>query len=441
MPKFSRNQIIIISIVGVIALFLILVFLGFIPGLRPPLKENQRIDLVFWGVYDKDSAYQPVITQFQNLHRGVRITYKQFDPQTYENDLINALAAGKGPDIFMVHNTWLPKHYNKISPLPQEKLSFAVYSDQLFPKVVTKDFTDNKNIIYAFPLSIDTLALIYDKDAFDKSGVALAPATWDEFQNIVPKLRILDKTGKISQAAAAIGGTNKSINRATDLLSLLMLQIGTRMVDSDFTRATFSETNTSGFSPGLNALNFYIQFANPINYDYTWNEALHYSLDAFAEGSAAAIFNYAYQLPYLKTKNPFLNFGVALMPQYNQTNPVNYANYWGYTVSNKSSYSNLAWDFILFLTTSQENVKNYLQETQKPPALRIFIQDPTYLNDPTLGIFTKQILTAQSWQQIDNNKVETIFSDMIESVISGEQTAKTAINQAEAQITQLMNQK
>jgi ABC-type glycerol-3-phosphate transport system substrate-binding protein len=440
MPQFSRNQLIILSVVGVIALFLILVLAGVIPGLRPPLKENQRIDLVFWGVYDKESAYQSIITQFQNLHRGLRITYKQFDPTTYESELINALAAGKGPDIFMVHNTWLPKHYNKISPLPQEKLSFAVYSDQLFPKVVTKDFTDNKNTIYAFPLFIDTLALIYNKDIFDKSGVALTPTTWDEFQNDIPKLRILDKTGKISQAGAAIGGSDKSINRATDLLSLLMIQVGTRMVDNEFTRATFSETNTSGFSPGLNALDFYTHFVNPVYADYTWNEALHYSLDAFAEGSVAAIFNYAYQLPYIKTKNPFLNFGVASMPQYNPADPINYANYWGYTVSNKSPYSDLAWDFILFLTTSQENVKNYLQETQKPPALRIFIQDPAYLNDPAIGIFTKQILTAQSWPQIDNNKVETIFSDMVESVISGQQTAKTALNQAEAQITQLMKQ-
>lgn len=439
MLKFSRNQIIIISVIGIVVLFLTLVFLGLIPGLRPGEKERLKADLTFWGVYDKEGTYQSVITQFQNLHQGVRITFKQFDPQTYENELINALAAGKGPDIFMIHNTWLPKHYNKISPLPQEKLSFTDYSGQLFPKVVENDFTA-KNVIYAFPLSIDTLAFIYNKDIFDKSGVALTPTTWDEFQNIIPKLRILDKTGKISQAAAAIGGTDKSINRATDLLNLLMLQIGTQMVDSDFTRATFSQTGTNGFSPGLSALNFYTQFTNPVNSDYTWNEGLHYSLDAFAEGSTATIFNYAYQLPDVKTKNPFLNFGVAPMPQYNQANPVNYANYWGYTVSNKSSYSDLAWDFILLLTTNKDNVKSYLQETQKPPALRFFIQDPTYLNDPVLGVFTKQILTAQSWLQIDNNKVETIFSDMIESVISGQQTAKTAINQAEAQITQLMKQ-
>ena len=96
----------------------------------------------------------------------------------------------------------------------------------------------------------------------------------------------------------------------------------------------------------------------------------------------------------------------------------------------------MAWDFILLLTTNQDNAKAYLQETQKPPALRFLINE--YLNDPEIGVFAKQILTAGSWPQIDNNKIETIFSDMIESVISGRQTATTALDQAEAQISQLM---
>ncbi len=435
MPKLSRNQLIIVSIGGLVILFLILVFLGVIPGLRPATKTKLKATLEFWGVYDQISAYRSVIDQFQSLYSGIRINYRQFDPGTYENELINALAAGKGPDIFMIHNTWLPKHYDKISPLPQEKLNLATYTDQLFPEVVKQDFTANE-LIYAFPLSVDTLALIYNKDILNQSGIALVPTTWTEFQNIIPAVRILDKTGKISRAAAAIGGSDKSVNRATDLLNLLMLQTGAKMIDSDFTRATFSQTITGGVSPGLNALNFYTHFTNPVNSDYTWNESLHYSLDAFAEGSAAMIFNYAYQLSYIKTKNPFLNFGIAPMPQADSSNPTNYANYWGYTVSNKSSYSDLAWDFILLLTTNQANAENYLGQTQNPPALRFLIQK--YINDSALGVFAKQALTAKSWYQIDNIQIETIFSDMIESVISGRQTAKKAIDQAEAQITQLM---
>ena len=188
----------------------ILIFAGVIPGLRPGAKQRLKADLEFWGVFDKSDIYQSVIDQFQNIHQGVSINYRQFDPQSYENELINALAAGQGPDIFMIHNSWLPKHYDKISPLPSEKLNIAVYGDQLFPKVVKTDFTAN-DVIYALPLSIDTLALIYNKDIFDQSGIALAPATWLEFQNIVPKLRILDNTGKISRAAAAIGGSEKAL--------------------------------------------------------------------------------------------------------------------------------------------------------------------------------------------------------------------------------------
>lgn len=435
MSKLTRNQKIIISITGFIILIFILIFTGVIPGLRPGTKERPKADLEFWGVFDKASVYRNVIDQFQNLYPGVRIKYRQFDPQTYENELINALAAGRGPDIFMIHNTWLPKHYDKILPLPQEKLNFTIYSQQLFPQVVEQNFT-SKKIIYAFPLSVDTLALIYNKDILDQSGVALAPTTWLDFQNAVPKLRILDKTGKITRAAAAIGGSNKSINRATDFLSLLMLQAGTPMVDNDFTRAVFAQTRAGDFSPGLSALEFYTRFTNPVNFDYTWNEALHYSLDSFAESSSAMIFNYAYQLSYLKTKNPFLNFAVAPIPQTNPAEPANYANYWGYTVSNKTLYPDLTWDFVVLLTTNKDNAKTYLRETQKPPALRFLIDE--YLNDPELGVFTKQILTAKSWPQIDNNAVETIFSDMIESIISGQQSAKTALSQAEAQITQLM---
>ena len=433
--KLTRNQKIIVGAVGLIVLVFVLIFAGVIPGLRPGTKQRLKADLEFWGVFDSKNTYQTVVDQFQSLYPDVRINYRQFDPQTYESELINAMAASRGPDIFMLHNTWLPKHYDKISPLPSEKLNIAAYGDRLFPKVVKADFTSG-DVIYAFPLSVDTLALIYNKDIFDQSGIALAPTTWLEFQNIVPGLRILDATGKISRAAAAIGGSEKSVNRATDLLGLLMLQAGVQMTDQDFTRATFSQPLSGGFPAGLNALEFYTRFANPINFDYTWNEALHYSLDSLSEGSSAMIFNYAYQLANLKAKNPLLNLGVAPIPQNNPAKAVNYANYWGYTVSNKSRHPNLAWDFILLLTTNQDNAKAYLQETQKPPALRFLINE--YLNDPEIGVFAKQILTAGSWPQIDNNKIETIFSDMIESVISGRQTATTALDQAEAQISQLM---
>jgi len=434
--KFSRNQIIIISAVGVIIIFFALVLLGVIPGLQVQTKKQAQIQLNFWGVGESQGVYQPIIDQFQSLYAGVQIKYRKLDVGTYENDLINALAAGTGPDIFMIRNTWLPKHYNKISPLPKTAMNTATYSGQtgFFPDVVGQDFTSN-GTIYAFPLSVDTMAMIYNKDIFNQSGIALAPTTWTELQNDIPMMEISDATGKISRAGAAIGGTNASVDNATDLLSLIMLQNGTQMVNKDFTQATFAQSTTNDFSPGLSALNFYTHFTNPINFDYTWNEGLRNSLDSFAAGSAAVIFGYNSQLVNIKTKNPLLNFAVAPMPT-NSSKPVNYANYWGYTVSNKSAHSDMAWDFILFLTTVQANAQSYLDQTGKPPALNTLITK--YQKDSSLGVFAEQALTAKSWPQIDSDQVDAIFSNMIGYVIRGEQSSQNALTQAQAQITQLM---
>ena len=42
---------------------------------------------------------------------------------SYENDLRDALAAGNGPDVFLIHNSWLTKHQDKLSPAPDSVLT------------------------------------------------------------------------------------------------------------------------------------------------------------------------------------------------------------------------------------------------------------------------------------------------------------------------------
>ena len=244
-------------------------------------------------------------------------------------------------------------------------------------------------------------------------------------------MRVLDKQGRIQKPAAAIGGTNKSINRGTDLLNLLMLQTGTKMVEDDFSRASFDSPE------GLEALNFYTNFANPSSPNYTWNESLAYSMDSFAAGETAMMFNYSHQIAFLKEKNPFLNFRVIpiLQPQ-NKVQEVNYANYWGLAASSKTPNREIAQDFILFLTANPQNSNAYLNLTGKPPALRGLINQ--YLSDPELGVFAKQALTARSWPQIDNSTVENIFSEMIESVLTGKLSAKRALEEAEGRVNNLM---
>jgi len=429
--KLTRNQIIIIAIAGFVVLIIALMFFGVIP-----VKKNtpggfsfgggEGIKVSFWGIVSSE-AIKGVIDEYQKVNKGVSIEYVQFNESEYEGALLNALAAGAGPDIFMLHNTWLAKHYDKIMPLAETQLSFAQFR-QMYPTVVEQDFVLNQRI-FALPLYLDTLALLYNRDFFDAKAIALAPRTWQDLNDLIPKLREIDpQTNEIRKAAAAIGGSEYSVNRAADLLSLLILQSGAKMYDSQSRRVDFGER-------GVEALNFYVQFANPLSANYTWNDNFRNSLDSFSEGNTAIIFNYASVIPLLKTKNPFLSVGVSPMLQLNKDKPINYANYWGLTTSKYSQQPALAWDFILYLTANSQISEQFLKASNLPPALRVLIDK--YQNDPDLGVFSRQALTARSWYQVDNTAIKRIFSNMIQLILSGQLTSDNALKKAENEINNL----
>ena len=427
----TRTQTIIIGIAVIVVLFFVLLLLGFIPGLKPSGgngASTARVNLSFWGVSEagNQDSIASLINEYKKTNSNVSLTYRQFDSvHAYEKNLINALATSQGPDIFMFKSGWLVKNYAKASPLSGTSFSLAQLR-QLFPQVVEKDFVLSSQI-YALPLYIDTLAMIYNKDIFDSSSVALMPKTWSDFQSMVPQLRKVNILNQITRPAAAIGGSNKSIDTASDLLNLFMIQSGSQFINS-MNQVDFGSQGLSGF-------NSYLGFSNPNSPYYTWNDNLTYSLDSFSQNQTAAIFDYYSSVPLIKEKNPYLNIGIALMPQLNPDQPVNWANYWGLSVSNQSGQKDWAWHFIISVTTDSQISETYLQTAKKPPALRSLIAK--YKNDPDLGIFANQALTARSWQQPDSDLVKQYFSSAIQSVLSGQLNSEQALRQAQTQINEL----
>lgn len=405
------------------------------------LKRNQgggSVTLKFWGVYDDMSFYSDLISAYQKENKNVTIKYEEKPFDTYEKDLINALAAGTGPDIFSIHNTWLPKYKDKIVFMPQGEnfLTLRNFQDA-FVDVAYSDFVDENNI-YGMPFYVDTLALYYNKDMFNSANIPLPPATWDEFLDDVERLTKKDQAGNILKSGAALG-TAENINRSTDILSLLMLQTGAQMVDKTQRRAIFNQStylNNQLFNPGEDALRFYTDFSNPIKRVYSWNNQMPYSIDAFYEGKAAMMINYSYQIETIRSKSPYLNFGISLLPQIkNRDFDINYANYWGQAVSKVSKNSAEAWKFLIFLS-KKENVKKYLELAKRPTSRRDLVD--WQKEDSDLGIFASQVLSARSWYQPDSGAIEKIFADMIKSVVLGEATLNVAINKAADKVNVLI---
>lgn len=420
---FSKKQIAIL-VLGVVFVVTLVVLFMFNKRETP---VGGGVTVTVWGTESR-VAMGALINAYIAGQPSAAVSYREFDEATYEEKLVDALAAGEGPDVFQIANTALPKHKGKLVPIAPESLNIITMRE-LYPTVVEQDFVDGGRI-YALPLYIDTLALLYNKNLFDQAGIVAPPKTWTDFQNYVPRLRLLGSENQIVRAGAAIGGSSKSIHSAVDLLSLLMLQNGTPIVEPGTRHPAFGREGQSAFD-------FYLQFADPRSPNYTWNDSRENALDNFAAGKTAMMFGYKKDIPTIKSKGPFVNVGVAPTPQLlGGEAVVSYPRYNGLAVSKQSKSIALAWDFVFRATTDFTMEKAFLDASGEPPALRALVG--VAVGDPELSVFARQALTARSWYQPDDKRAQAILSEAIASVLKGVSSAPEALSAAEFQIGSLI---
>lgn len=396
----------------VVILFL-LAASGIIPGFKKTIRTTA---LQFWGV-DPPQYYEKAIADFTTARPGTTITYRQFDPATYEGDLIDGLATGEGPDIIMFHSSWLLAHKDKLAPIPSQNLSLEELRAN-FPEVVVQDFTDSE-AIYALPLYIDTLALLYNQSIFDSNAIIFPPKTWNDITKLTPALRKIGPDGSLQNAAITLGGTAQTIGRAPDILTALFLQ-------TSVTNSTSTRTLESFVEPLAKRLSFYTQFSSSTHALYTWNEAFPNASEAFLKYRTAMMFGYASDAATLRDIIGMPRFAVAPFPQEDSTTPsVVTALYYGLAVPRLSKHQTEAWNFIYDLTMSPQESDNYLITAGRPPALKILIN--AYRDDATLGVFARQALIARSWWILNHRTQYMALAKVLRETIQQRTDSSTAI--------------
>jgi len=459
------------KLLPIFLLFVFLITAGPVcKGTSQEVRQAMKpVNLVYWRVFDDEDAMGEIFNAYRALHPNISITYRKFRYEEYEKKLLDALAEDRGPDLFSIPNTWVKEYEAKILPMPKtttlpyQKVVGTIkkeivielatkptmslralkndFIDQVYKDVVFK-YQDNPETaaeekIFALPLYSDNLVLFYNRDILNANGVPEAPRTWNEFLEQVKKITKIDKDGKILQSAAAIG-TGYNIERSSDILSLIMMQTGTVLVD-EAGRVSFAKIPKDvemEVPPGETALGFYTDFASPYKDAYTWNQNMPGSLEAFTTGQTAFFFGYAYHIPQIRARTPKLNFAIAKVPQAEGGQEVNFANYWVETVSKKTKAPNEAWDFLQFITKA-ESAEKYLAKTKKPTALRSLIGSQA--EDLDLSVFASQVLTSKSWYHgTDAEAADKTMQEMIERAVSGTQTLKEAVYWGQERVNQTM---
>ncbi len=360
-------------------------------------KEEGPITLTYWGLWEDDNLIKPVIAEYQKQNPKITINYEKKSSLNYRTRAQTQIREGVGPDVFRIHNSWLPMFQADLAPASPDVFTLADYKNLFYP-VATDSFVKN-NQIYGAPVEIDGLALFVNEEMLNAIG-GKVPKNWQEFIDTATKMTVRDETG-VKTAGAALG-TAANVDHWSDILGLLMLQ------------QPGVDLNNVATPQASEVLQFYTGFViDPKK--KTWDINLPKSTDMFAQGRLGFYFAPSWRAHELRIVNPNLKFKVVAVPQLSGK-AASWASFWGEAVSGKSKNPTEAWKFVKFLTSAEAERLAY-QEAAK---IRLFGEPYSLValagelvNDPIVGAFVTQGPIYKSWYLSSNTFDAGINDEMI----------------------------
>lgn len=419
-----------------------------------PLVDRTEKQIVIYGMEDDEDTIAKVVEGYAKKNPYAHVVYKKYDDfAEYEKLILDELAEGSGPDIFMMPNSWFVKNKKKLMPMPAN-LGTVDQFKNIFVDVAAKDLviTDDKGVeqVYGMPLYVDTLALYYNKDQFeDRIPERGKPSlTWEGIKNDVISLMKPDENRfKVSGIAM---GTTQGITFAPDILYGLMIQSGVTFYDPQMKKALFAESNSYA---AQGAVELYTSFADPAQRYFSWDgdtasKYLMGDVSAFVSGEVSMMFGYATTYNTILSQRTIAKskgvnvissdaIKVAPFPQINDPSDTTkkrdaFARYYAFGVSRNSKYSDIAWDLLTYMT-SPEVEAIYFDQTHKPTSRRDLINKERL--NPTYGTFVDQLGYAESFPVIDYLGFDEMIKKVIDTANSNGKI-KQALDEAQSLVNQ-----
>lgn len=375
--------------------------------------KNQSITLKYWGIWEPSTTINQIVADYKKIKPNVDIVYEKRSPQQYRESLQSQIQSGKGPDIFIFHNTWTPMFKNDLAPAPSSIFSDKNLSQEYYP-VAFFDMRNSEKKVIGIPSGIDGLALFWNEDIFRSAGIANPPITWQEVSQIAAQLTVKDSSNNIKTGGIALG-TASNVDHFSDILGLMIYQNG-------------GDPKSPGDKISADALEYYANFSKGPN--KVWDETLPASTVAFTGGNLAMYLAPSWRAIEIKNANPLLNFKVSPIPQL-ENGQVNWASYWATGVSSKSANAQEAWEFVKYLSEEQTLINLYSEAAKSPG--RFFGQPyprkdmgSKLASDPIVGAFITEAPTMRSFPMASrtfdngiNDQIIKAYEDAINSVSAG----------------------
>ncbi|MBM7551581.1 ABC transporter substrate-binding protein [Thalassobacillus pellis] len=198
-------------------------------------SESVTITLGMWDEAQVD-AYEPVVKKFEEENPDINVKLQPTPWEQYWTKLETAATGSVLPDVFWMNGPNIIKYASNDILLPLDK--YMEKSDvkiDKFPQSLV-DLYNYEDTQYAIPKDFDTVALFYNKELFDKAGVAYPDDTWDWDD--------LEKAAKkLTNKEEGIYGIAAKLNNQSNYYNTIY-QAGGYVVSDDMKDSGYDEPET-----------------------------------------------------------------------------------------------------------------------------------------------------------------------------------------------------
>lgn len=388
----------------------------------PALAQAPRkISFLTWNLVHLESHIKGWIQGFTSARPGVEVEWIDKKgpelPVYYQTQLV----AGTPPDVIDIQGA-LGLEYAAQGALVDLTPLFA--AEAAVKGRYDQDYLSNwvfegKN--YMVPYYVSKTLLFWNKTRFKEVGLDKPPTSFDEIMAAADKIKGGEKTGLLTL-------------NFDWLYWPLMMTNGVDLLSKDLKTATFKTAKAEEVLTRLAAATK----SGAIN-SISWNGRWVEPNEAFATGNVGMLQAHAPAFFWIKGKGPWINgetLGAAQMPGDWAT-----PNSHGLGISKGSKNTDLAWEFVKYLTDN--DVATKLARTAS------VLTGNKAVDQATLALFQKddplayQVLKTQvehtdkmcgNWRLGNDSRVKDAFWPEFQSAMLGRKDAKTALADAERRV-------
>ncbi len=431
-------QVVVLMILGFSLILGVLFFAGILPSpwgsARGGLSGGT---VVMWGTAPRE-VMEGFINQINlNYRDDFEIQYVPKNPATFENEYIQALARGQGPDLIFIDHEMIFRIGDTLAPVPYEFFSERAFRDTFAEG--TEIFLSPTGAL-ALPMTIDPLVMYHNRNIFNSEGIPSVPRNWSEFLLISQRLTRVDERRNVIRSSAPLGQF-ANVRNAKEILSTLILQSGNPIVsqlpDGSY-QSVMRSTAGQTLAPAAAAVDFFVQFADQSRATYSWSRAMPEAQDAFVAESLAIYFGFVGELRAMRDKNPNLNFDISVIPQRDANAPrVTYGRFNGISVVRASNNQTTAFQVAFVLASREQSfVFANLFNGLAPARRDLLFAAPTDAFGQTLY---QSALMSKAWVDPDPVRTRNIMANMTENVLLRRQESRLAVMDADEQMNVLLD--